>query len=630
MFRNQTTLFQRVHLPESVPDVQMRDVDDAGADEPDEEIVPSTDPCRVNGNLEPDAGNRLVIAIDFGTTFSTVAYISLNPSTPGFSVRPDQVLCVDHYPDIPPSSASASVVEVNENVPTELWYVEGVLDYCDSSSGDSEIDVDDYLSDDSKEDSSNLQVGARVVALQGEKQADFLWGFGVHDGLLKPGKFSDTRTRIQRFKLMLDFQGGKTVKVRRDLLDQLSILKRRKIMKNQEQMISDYLEQLLRHARRRLKATGDLRQNSQIEFVLCVPNLWSEKACRIMHDRMATAIKCAGLGGLNQECVDNLFIVAEPEAAAEFVLSSFLENDQMSAGETFVLLDAGGGTVDATTYKVTHTNPVRLEKQAIVDGGGLCGSSFLNENYRRCLKDRLQDESLAIEGITFNDYIDSLVTTWENGDKRSIDVTNRKREPNDVSISGLQRNPEKGFRASYMGWTREQMKEIFDPVLKGVVDILKEQLKAAKDPAIGLNVTKVVLIGGFSESPSLEQVLKSYLARQQNLRGLPIELLIPERFRTSAVARGAVLRALRKEYGPERYSRSSFGFKRTELYDPDRYPQHTGIKPKPDPEDGLDNIDNTIYWVIQKVSFCATVQIALIANDGSHRMSSFQQCTGLR
>lgn len=158
-------------------------------------------------------------------------------------------------------------------------------------------------------------------------------------------------------------------------------------------MISDYLKQLLKHAKTRLEATGDLFPESRTEFVLCVPNLWSESACRIMHDAMASAIQSSGFAALTRECIDNLFIVAEPEAAAEFVLSSFLEQQKIRAGETFVMLDAGGGTVDATTYKLTRSDPVRRERQAVKHGADVCGSSFLNDGYKKRIEDRLQKVS---------------------------------------------------------------------------------------------------------------------------------------------------------------------------------------------------------------------------------------------
>ena len=70
--------------------------------------------------------------------------------------------------------------------------------------------------------------------------------------------------------------------------------------------------------------------------------------------------------------------------------------------------------------------------------------------------------------------------------------------------------------------------------------------------------------------------------------------------RSTAVARGAVLRALRKEEGPARVLQASYGFIRTEQYETQA--EHVGQDPMTDKVDGKKYIDNTIDWVIKKVS----------------------------
>ena len=37
-------------------------------------------------------------------------------------------------------------------------------------------------------------------------------------------------------------------------------------------------------------------------------------------------------------------------------------------GETIVILDAGGGTVDAVTYQVKHSYPLRLSAEIVPPG----------------------------------------------------------------------------------------------------------------------------------------------------------------------------------------------------------------------------------------------------------------------
>lgn len=71
------------------------------------------------------------------------------------------------------------------------------------------------------------------------------------------------------------------------------------------------------------------------------------------------------------------------------------------------------------------------------------------------------------------------------------------------------------------------------------------------------------------------------------------------RWSTTAVARGAVLRALQKKDGPERRLQSSYGFSRHEPYGD--YSEHVGQAPKRDGVDKQMYIWETIEWFLQKV-----------------------------
>jgi hypothetical protein len=54
-------------------------------------------------------------------------------------------------------------------------------------------------------------------------------------------------------------------------------------------------------------------------------------------------------------------------------------------GKKFVVCDAGGGTVDLITYEIARLN--KLELKEMTEGtGGKCGSSILNQRFRRYLK----------------------------------------------------------------------------------------------------------------------------------------------------------------------------------------------------------------------------------------------------
>lgn len=80
--------------------------------------------------------------------------------------------------------------------------------------------------------------------------------------------------------------------------------------------------------------------------------------------------------------------------------------------------------------------------------GDLCGSSYLNEAFRKHLRARLEGEDyLEINGLTIESIIDAQVIAFENEMKRSIDVVASNIPSEVVYIQGLQANshPDKRF-----------------------------------------------------------------------------------------------------------------------------------------------------------------------------------------
>jgi hypothetical protein len=64
----------------------------------------------------------------------------------------------------------------------------------------------------------------------------------------------------------------------------------------------------------------------------------------------------------------------------------------LSVGDTFVVCDAGGGTVDLISYTVTKLDPVIEVKEAAPGSGGRCGSTFTNGRFKDYLQFRLRHE----------------------------------------------------------------------------------------------------------------------------------------------------------------------------------------------------------------------------------------------
>lgn len=70
------------------------------------------------------------------------------------------------------------------------------------------------------------------------------------------------------------------------------------------------------------------------------------------------------------------------------------------------------------------------------------------------------------------------------------------------------------------------MRKIFRPSLEGARQVLENQLDLAEDQE--LYVEKVILTGGFGQSPSLQNYLKAYLAKRESQKKRSVQLVVPK------------------------------------------------------------------------------------------------------
>lgn len=328
---------------------------------------------------------RIIIAIDFGTTFSSVAYTILPMGLSPDQVRLRDLKCIGNYPGYEPAPGTQ---DHRQDVPTELWYDDFSVDGNDNAqhpeddgSDSSSSDEDESEREDSHfEDDENLQ--ERTSQQQRRPRvarAEQYWGYQVQQQLNMKNIPRDEARPLARFKLNLD-NSSETQTVRDDVRPILKALIRKKVIQKETDIYVHYLTHLLRHTKDQLLANNELKDDMLIQFVLCVPAKWPMNACRIMQSALEKAVLEVKMNRRADDSVRNLFMISEPEAAAECILgearselyvctTNSLENQYIDevykAGETVVILDAGGGTVDAVTYSCSHGDPLRLSAEVV-------------------------------------------------------------------------------------------------------------------------------------------------------------------------------------------------------------------------------------------------------------------------
>ncbi|KAL4732229.1 hypothetical protein ACLX1H_001239 [Fusarium chlamydosporum] len=404
-----------------------------------------------------------------------------------------------------------------------------------------------------------------------------LWGGQAYQVMSQiTAQSNRSGTLVHRFKTMMD-PSENHKRHKQDLGEILRHLSQNHTGKDPipvEEMVLlvtiDYLTKLLEFAKGQIHL--DSSQITSTEMIICVPIIWSQKAIRNMQFCMGLAAKLSGFPGveLQNKSIDNVFIMAEPEAGATWLLGRGFKS--IESGTTFLLLDAGGGTVDAQTYSVTKDYPLRLEAQRLHHSGDSCGSNALNEAFFEHVlglldKHRYLEElpGVTVEGVArklaFDDFEYRVKRSWQLDEPNPMDCC--------LDVVGLRFDPSdpdnKNPMPNRLTIRATDINAIFDRVCAKVSVIMKMQLDEAQEKNI--NIKGVVLMGGFAES-----------------RFLAVD----------AVAAGAVMRALDKEGGPRRVAKTGYGLGVFETYQKSLHGEQKPIKGIQDPSK---NWIKSIKWV---------------------------------
>ncbi|KAI8932989.1 hypothetical protein NX059_009643 [Plenodomus lindquistii] len=285
-----------------------------------------------------------------------------------------------------------------------------------------------------------------------------------------------------------------------------------------EELARIYLSHLHQHLMSTLRKqlSASVVTSTPIQFVLTVPAIWSDAAMK----KTETAAEQAGFRGSRK-----IRLVTEPEAAAIYTLRN-LGSQTLSVGKTFVVCDAGGGTVDLISYTIEQISPSLRVKEAVRGTGAKCGSSMLNQRFRRYLKQKLGDTYWTVDRLAeATDIFEEFKKTFtQNSEPLLINVA-------------LADDAAKNIRRGRLRIPHADMKkQVFEPIIKDVIDEVKDQIRLAQG-----NVAAVLMVGGFGASEYLR-------ARIDAAVGPSIKTIQPANGWT-AVVRGAAIMGLQSAGG---------------------------------------------------------------------------------
>ena len=147
-----------------------------------------------------------------------------------------------------------------------------------------------------------------------------------------------------------------------------------------------------------------LMKQIPIETIITIPAIWDDKAKDLM-------VQAAVQAGYGVHRLDFHFI-SEPEAAAAYALKKN-DGDDLHLGDSFVICDAGGGTVDLVSYQITGKNPIQIN-EVVRGSGGMCGSVYLDQRFEQHMRQLLGDEDFKM----MKPYAkEQMMRSWEDSVK---------------------------------------------------------------------------------------------------------------------------------------------------------------------------------------------------------------------
>lgn len=273
--------------------------------------------------------------------------------------------------------------------------------------------------------------------------------------------------------------------------------------------------------------------------------MWSDKAKSTMRE-------AAIMAGLIQEedHRDRLMLISEPEAAALYCEKK-CEQFNLKHNDRFMICDAGGGTVDLIVFEIDERSGRKL-RECTKGHGQSCGSVFLDRRMRKLLKRKFREYLSSIPASAFetmmDNFVDLIKPQFDGIEDQFITL------PAAMNLASLN-NPAIGLEDGMLCLTAAELKkEVFEPVIKEIINLCEEQLQKAQ------RLQAIFLVGGFGSSNYLFERVQEEFGSRVGLVAVPPRCEL-------AVVRGAVYFGLNPRVVTSRIPRYWYGIDTTTTFE---------------------------------------------------------------
>ena len=258
-------------------------------------------------------------------------------------------------------------------------------------------------------------------------------------------------------------------------------------------VIKEYLRLFSDNILNYVNLKGKSYSKDDIQWVITVPAIWNDYGKQLM-------VECSRKAGMH-----DISIALEPEAASLTMFNdNIVEKDLKEKGIKFMLIDAGGYTIDITLNEIVD-NHGNL-KQLSPPSGGAFGSMNINKDLINLVEemfgkekiDYLREYRFDLWKITL-DSIEKKKKEIKNdgSDADAFKIDTRFEENVCTSIYKCEKETSYGsvkFNNNYLEIPREVMKYI---ILKNINPIIKH-IKYLFEKFQNIKIDVLILTGGFS------------------------------------------------------------------------------------------------------------------------------------
>ncbi|KAK1763089.1 actin-like ATPase domain-containing protein [Phialemonium atrogriseum] len=344
--------------------------------------------------------------------------------------------------------------------------------------------------------------------------------------------------------------------------------------KTPDEVTIDYLKEVFKFAVRHLTesvgALGSaLLDVTTIQWWLAKPAIWGNQAQLRLQKIVRTAADHAEF--FRPE--DEFNFVTEADAAAFTLLRQAAADDDLNAGDTVMICDCGGGTVDVAVYMVSSISPIKV-KEVVSGEGGKCGSSCIDLQFDKFMLERFGkayenlDPSEKKFGSVFMKKFETHKHAFGAGDDPPLFEMELFMDGVDTDVPDMEEWYDD--RDGTVRLTRSDMDAIFRPTVERVMELIAAQHKAATRSKRASKVNRLMLAGGFARSQYLQSRVKEWCS-QNNIEAT----FLSNDDSWGAVACGAVLGGLERIDIETRLSRFHCGILCDLIYRADLDAKHS-------------------------------------------------------